>query len=382
MASPPSIAIIGAGPAGLTLARILHVSECKIDITVYERDASPSARSDQGGTLDLHTDTGLAALRKGGLWNSFRKYARYDGQEMIIADKNATALIHVGGGEKKGLLDRPEIDRHRLQEILLQSVPEEFVRWDRRLKEVTGDGMLRFEGREKLEGPFDLIVGADGAWSKVRGKVTELKPAYSGVSGYEMEIREPAKQCPHVDQMVGRGSLFTSSDGKFLNAQRMGDDSLKVRSWYLCPEGEAQETMDKFGRKETLRKIFERYTDWAPETTELLRQADVDSMKVWTCYELPVGCRWEHQQGFTLIGDAASLMTPFSGEGVNKAMKDSLDLAELIEKSLNSNNDLTLDHAVLLYEQSMFPRAQKVQARTMCSKQNAFGPDAPISTMT
>ena len=82
------------------------------------------------------------------------------------------------------------------------------------------------------------------------------------------------------------------------------------------------------------------------------------------------------------MGDAASLMTPFGGEGVNKAMKDSLELAALIEKSQDPSDDLILDQAVLLYKQLMFPRAEKVQATTMKNEQNSFGPDAPIATMT
>lgn len=382
MASPPKIAIIGAGPAGLTLARLLHVSEVKVDLTLYELDASPTSRPGQGGTLDLDTDTGLAALRKCGLWDSFSKYARYDGEEKTMADKNATVLVHIRGRDKAGPLNRPEIDRQRLKEILLESLPEECVRWGRHLREVTEDGMLRFDGRVEMEGPFDLIVGADGAWSKVRARLNEIKPAYSGVSGYETEITEPAKTCPHVDKMVGRGSFFGSSDRKLLNAQRMGNDSIKVRSWYLCPEGEAKETLDKYGKKGTLEKSLERYADWAPEITEFFRQGDLDKLMHWTLYELPVGYKWKHQKGFTLIGDAASLSTPFSGEGVNKAMKDSLELAELIEKSQDPNDDLTLDQAVLLHEQLMFPRSEKIQATTMINKQKMFGPDGPIGFMT
>ncbi|MCJ1277419.1 hypothetical protein MMC21_005232 [Puttea exsequens] len=382
MASLPKVAIIGAGPAGLTLARLLHVAEAKVELTLYELDASPSSRPDQGGTLDLHDDTGLAALRKCRLWDSFRKYARYSGQELIMVDKNATVLVHKAGGERGGPSDRPEIDRQKLKDILVESVPDECVRWGWHLREVTEDGMLRFDGREQMEGPFDLIVGADGAWSKVRGRLTGVKPAYAGVSGYEMEIKEPARTCPDVDKMVGKGMFFGSSDRKFLNAQRMGNDSLKIRSWYLCLEGEAKESLDKYGKKETREKILERYADWAPEMTELLRQADLDGLRHWTLYELPVGHKWEHKEGFTLIGDAASLATPFSGEGVNKAMKDSLELTELIEKSKGPDENLTLDQAVLRYEELMFPRAEKLQARTISNKQSMFGPDAPIGLLT
>lgn len=378
----PKIAIIGAGPAGLTLARLLHVSQVNLDLTVYELDISPTSRPDQGGTLDLHPDTGLAALRKCGLWDSFQKYARYEGEELVFADKNATELIHMRGDEQAGENDRPEIDRDRLKEILMESVPEHYVKWGWHLREVTKDNMLRFDGREKLEGPFDLIVGADGAWSKVRERLSDLKPTYSGVSGYEMDIMDPAKTCPNVDKMVGRGIYFGCSDQKCINAQRMGNNSIKVRSWILCPEAEAKETVDKYGKKGTLERILESYADWAPEMTEFFRQGDVEGLKPWALYELPVGCKWEHKSGLTLIGDAASLMTPFAGEGVNKAMKDSLELAELIEKSQDPNGDINLDQAVLLYEQLMFPRAEHTQAKTMFNKQHFFEPDAPIGLMT
>lgn len=378
--SAPRIAIIGAGPAGLTLARLLHVSEVDVDLTLFELDASPTSRPEQGGTLDLHTDTGQAVLRKCDLWDSFQKYARYEGQEMILADKNATELVHLKSFG--GPTSRPEIDRERLKQILLESIPEKYVRWGRHLREVTEDGMLRFDGREEMEGPFDLIVGADGAWSKVRARVNGIKPVYAGVSGYEIEIREPAKTCPHVDKMIGKGSFFGMSDRKCLNGQRMGNNGIKIRSWYVCGEGEAKEALDKYGKKGTLEQILERYTGWAPEMTEFFMQGDLDSLRHWTLYELPVPSKWEHKKGFTLIGDASSLATPFSGEGVNKAMKDSLQLAELIEKSQDAKEDLTLDQAVMRYEQLMFPRLEKIQVTTLNQKQILFGGDAPIGLMT
>lgn len=381
MTSLPKIAIIGAGPAGLTLARLLHVSLPSLKIAIYELDASPTSRPDQGGTLDLHTETGLAAIKKCLLWDEFLKYARYDGEELKISDKNATILVHMKAGANR---NRPEIDREKLKGILFAGVPREWVRWGRKLRSVNEEGRLRFDinGKEEVEGPFDLVVGADGAWSKVRDRLSGIKPVYSGVSGYEMVIQEPAKMCPDVNTFVGRGGFFGSSDRKCLNAQRMGDDSLKVRSWYLSPEGRAKEDLEKFGKEKTLEIIKERYNDWAPEITEFLRQGDLQGLKQWTLYELPVGHQWEHKEGFTLIGDAASLSTPFSGEGVNKAMKDALELAELIEKSQDIDKNLTLDQAVKLYEQEMFPRARKLQETTMMNKQNVFGPAAPIGIIT
>lgn len=87
MLTVPRIAIIGAGPAGLTLARLLHISPSQINITVFESDASATSRSEADGTLDLHATTGLAAVRACGLWDKFVALARFDGDEIKMVDK-------------------------------------------------------------------------------------------------------------------------------------------------------------------------------------------------------------------------------------------------------------------------------------------------------
>jgi 2-polyprenyl-6-methoxyphenol hydroxylase-like FAD-dependent oxidoreductase len=84
MASPTKdfkVAVIGAGPAGCTLARLIQRFDAPVEITIFESDESLTHRS-QGGTLDLHTDSGIAALKKADLYDEFRKRARYDGEGM------------------------------------------------------------------------------------------------------------------------------------------------------------------------------------------------------------------------------------------------------------------------------------------------------------
>jgi 2-polyprenyl-6-methoxyphenol hydroxylase-like FAD-dependent oxidoreductase len=378
MSPPPQIAIIGAGPAGLTLARLLHVSDAALSLTIFEKDASPTARQQVGGTLDLHGDTGLAALHAAGLLGEFEKYARYDGEAIVITDKNATRIVDMGGGtkEKTNRLSRPEIDRERLKEILLASVPKELVRWGWKLRSISGDGTLEFDGHER-QGPFDLIVGADGGWSKVRPILTDVRPAYAGISGFELRLSNPDQDYPKLSAMVGRGSYFALSDGKALMAQRMGNESIKLGCWMAEDATYPQDVISQHGVDGAKAEIVRRYSGWAPNLLDLVKCSDPGYNIPWTLYELPVGHTWEHKKGFTLIGDAAALMTPFAGEGVNKAMKDALELSVAICKSQKpGGNDLDVE--VSAYEKHMFPRVAKVQAATFMNKTTMFRDDAPL----
>lgn len=112
-ATPSSlrIAIIGGGPGGLTLAQLLQLQGLRP--TVYDLEESVNARS-QGGSLDLHTDTGIPAMKSTGLWDDFLKYARYEDQTMRVLDKygvvhlDESAEAQPQEGEDHS---RPEIDR-------------------------------------------------------------------------------------------------------------------------------------------------------------------------------------------------------------------------------------------------------------------------------
>jgi 2-polyprenyl-6-methoxyphenol hydroxylase-like FAD-dependent oxidoreductase len=385
-----SLAIIGAGPAGLTLARLLQVSNLDVSVTVFEHDASPTARLFQGGTLDLHTDTGLAALRKCGLWDEAVKRLRYDGEELTIADKNDTHIMHMTGAgpkikskESGGELDyeRPEMDREALKDMLLQSVNPAWVQWGKTLQSIDPQtGVLSFRDGTTA-GPFDLVVGADGAWSKARNVLTDLRPRYAGVCGFEAHIARPNEEYPQLSRTVGRGSYFAYSDGKYLSAQRMGDESIKVGMWLKKegPEGESwpADMRAAYGDDEEKlkHKILEDFHDWTPKQRQFVKVAT--RFRPWPLYELPVGEFWEHKKGYTLIGDASSLMTPFAGEGVNKAMRDSLELAARLEDALTANGDV--DEAVRKYEENMFPRAKKWQTATMRNKHGMFSKEGPVT---
>jgi 2-polyprenyl-6-methoxyphenol hydroxylase-like FAD-dependent oxidoreductase len=175
-----TIAIIGAGPCGLTLARLL---ECKgVDYVVYERDDSENSNR-VGGSLDIHTETGQHALREGGLFDEFKRYARYDDTAVALADRLGNRLLQLGQDR-----DAPEIDRSDLRRILLDAIPKGKIKWGHALTSATVDEdnrpVLRFANGIVLSG-FKLVVGADGAWSRVRQMVWSYSPVFRhSVSNY------------------------------------------------------------------------------------------------------------------------------------------------------------------------------------------------------
>ena len=374
---PYNIAIIGAGPAGCVLARLLLLKTSS-KITIFEAEQSSSARG-QGGTLDLHEDTGLLALRECGLYDDFLKYARFDGEAIKSCDKNMLSYINFGGTTATNSRGRPEIDRQSLRQILLDSIPEEHVRWGHRLKTITREGGdnnngkfgLHFEGKIHPQRDFDLIVGADGAWSKPRTLLTDVKPYYSGVFGSYFRISHCEARYPDIHNFVNRGSAFAFSDGKSITAQQMGDASIWVGVSAVRPMDFPEKCgFDVDNAKEAKAWYLKDYADWAPLLRKIIEVADEDYTMGKPLYMLPVGHRWEHRAGVTLIGDAAHLMTPYAGEGVNLAMKDAVNLAKGITEAENTRKEggpgtkEALDSRVKVFEEEMFVRAGRVALQT------------------
>lgn len=158
-----TVTIIGAGPSGLTLARILQMRGGKVRL--FEHDASFSAR-DQGGTFDLHSNGGQKALIEAGLFEEFKKFARPEGQSTKIIDMHGNI-----GYEDEGRPDdmsRPEIDRQALRKILLDSLEPDTVVWNKHVTNIEsiGNGQHKVNFKDGSSEVTDFLVGADGTWSK------------------------------------------------------------------------------------------------------------------------------------------------------------------------------------------------------------------------
>jgi 2-polyprenyl-6-methoxyphenol hydroxylase-like FAD-dependent oxidoreductase len=349
----PRIAIVGAGPGGLTLARILHLHG--LDAIVFEREASSRIRQ-QGGSLDMHPESGQYAIECAGLAAEFQRIARYEDQESRIYDKHGKLLLM--DDDVTGQ-NRPEVDRGQLRQMLLDSLPANVIRWDHELSSILPQDNGRYElvFRNGASERFDLVVGADGAWSRVRPLVSEARPIYSGVTFVELGMDDADARHPELARLVGRGLTFFVGESKALIGHRDANAHLSIYAALRAPEDWIEKGGIDMASPDTMKTSLAGYfTGWSENLLDLIyRSGNIISTR--KIHAVPVGHRWAHRAGITLVGDAAHLMSPFGGDGANLAMQDAADLA----LALAGENDWRA--ALRDYEAAMFARAELSAAR-------------------
>ena len=360
------IAIVGGGPGGLTLARLLQQSG--VLVSVYERDQSRSARV-QGSALDLHEGSGIAALEAAGLMDAFWANHRPDLDRLRLTNAKGTVL-HDHPRRMSGAGQRPEIERGPLRDLLLDSLQPGTVQWDCKLESAESQGeqvLLRFtSGQTALA---DIAVGSEGANSRLRKLVTSIRPEYVGVSLVEGLVSAAKQTIPELWDLLGRSALIALGGERTIGMGTKPDGSVLLYAGVKTRDTVARTSFEgASGPDQRVAWFHTNFQGWSEIWDPLFRQA---ASMVWRpLLVCPTDQHWEPKPNVTLIGDAAHVMPPYAGEGVNMAMLDALVLSRLL-LSQDTSSD-----AIAAYEAEMFARMRQRLADTMVNTEMFYAPDA------
>ncbi|GAA6819166.1 NAD(P)/FAD-dependent oxidoreductase [Helicobacter pylori] len=359
------ITIIGGGIGGLTLARILYVKG--IPAKVYESDASPNART-QGGQLDIHDYNGQIALKEAKLWDEFTSIIHEGADAVRFLDTDGNILLDLPSDDSNV---RPEVLRGDLRKILINSLPSDMIIWDKKVRNVQeiADGKYQVDFQDNTSIVSNILVGADGAWSKVRKVLTDVKPEYAGTTFLDAYLYNVDEKYPETAKIIGSGSCFALSPNKGMTAHREPNDTIHTYIQLNCAE-EWIKNIDFSDQQASIDTISSQFEGWAPELLSLIVDSETQIVRRMI-YALPDKHRWTPKSGITLIGDAAHLMAP-SGEGANLAMIDAYDLANAIENNYNN-----IDTAIEVYENKMYPRSEEEAIESHEALDNVLGKDSP-----
>lgn len=365
------IAIVGGGPGGLTLARILQMRNA--DVKVYERDPGKDARA-QGATLDLHYESGLKALREAGLIEAFKANYRPGADKLRVTDKHANIIMEDEDREYgAAAYFRPEIDRGPLKQLLLESLHPGTVIWNSHfasLARLDNGWQLTFRGGTTATA--DIVIAADGANSKIRPYITPIKPFYAGLTVVEGAVYNSATASPNIHRLLRNGKLFAMSDDKSLITSSKGDGSLVFYAACNTDEYWSRDCGIDFSDKAQVFAWFKTtFTGWAPLWDELFENAS-SAFIPRPQYCMPLDQSWEALPDLTMLGDAAHLMPPYAGEGVNMAMLDALELGQCLTNDAFPDTLAAIAH----YEQHMRVRASAAAAMSLESTKALHSPDA------
>ena len=367
-----TVAIVGAGPAGATMARLLQMQG--FSVKVFERDSSSTSRS-QGGSLDLRPDSGQRAVDKAGLSEVFRQASRSEAKAFTMRDGQGT--VHPGGAAETHEDAGPEIDRGDLRQLLLDSLAPNTVAWGYHVKDIYSepDGRWRLEFAEQEPIIADLVVGADGVGSRVRNRLTPVRPRYIGMTMLAAHIRPALWRDSEISDVVGEGSVMFAGGEKTIFVQRCSRDLILLYySMTVAEDWPASQGFTLDDREAVLEAIADAYRDWSPKVMEMLTQVE-GKFQRWPLSVMPPDYRWNTQPGITMIGDSSHAMPPFTGKGVNLALLDALELAN----GLTDNPLFPVTTVVEAFEKGMQARTRKEIGECLEVGRNHYGINLDLS---
>jgi 2-polyprenyl-6-methoxyphenol hydroxylase-like FAD-dependent oxidoreductase len=335
----PHIAIIGGGIGGVALAvACLHRG---IPFTLYERDSGFDVRS-QGYGLTLQQASkainglGINSLKEGVVST---RHVVHSTDGKVIGEWGMRKWFHADDktSPKKTNI---HIARQSLRLALLQQLGgHDAVHWGHQLvdlKEGEESVELRFNvNGEIMQAKADLVVGADGIRSAVRGLlIGEDTSPLRYLDCIVILGICPLAAIENVDRsLLDAATVFQTANGnERIYMMPYASDSVMWQLSFPMSESEAKVLSSK-GAK-ALKEEACRRTQWHEPIPQIMAATEEALVSGYSVYDrdLLQPELLEKAGKVTLIGDAAHPMSPFKGQGANQALLDALALARGISQ--------------------------------------------------
>ncbi len=388
------IMIIGGGIGGLCLAQGLR--SAGIDVTVYERSRT---RTDwlQGYRIHInpHGSRALHDCLEPANWQGFLDTVSRSGGGFGFTTEQLHDLLRFREDEIAAPTVDPA-DRHygvsriSLRQVLLSGM-DAVVRLEKTFEsyEVLLDGRVRAHFADGSSATADLLIGADGANSRVRRQLLpqaeRIDTGIVAVAGKHQLTEESMTTLPTVltrdANMVipaRRGFLFTAvwrhdrsrvAAGGDLPPGLLLDNTADYTFWaYADAAGQFPPDVGEHAGARLMGRIMDKTADWAPGLRELIGGSDPSTVNVVRVRSATPVDRWLTGP-VTLLGDAIHSMTPMGGIGANTALRD----ADLLRRWLIavSHGEQELIPAVHAYEAQMLDYGLAAVKRSLRNAQQA-----------
>jgi salicylate hydroxylase len=340
------VAIVGGGLGGLAAALFLRASGR--EVTVYEQ--APALRELGAGivispnmvrplaALGLADRLAGFAVRLEAAWE-FRRWQ--DGRVLFVQEMGEACRRLYGA-------DCYVAHRGDLLAMLLAALPPELLRLDHRLVELRQDGEAELRFANGSTATADVVIGADGIHSAVRGAIAgESEARFSGLCAFRCLV--PSQAAPEMALRPVQ-TLWLGPGRHFVHYPISGSRLVNVVA--IVPAG-AWRT-ESWTAEGSVADMAKEFADWDPRLRQLIDAAT--ETRRWALYDRLPLARWTTGRA-TLLGDAAHAMLPFYGQGAAQAFEDAAVLAACLR---GASRDAAAD-ALQRYESLRRPRANRVQ---------------------
>ncbi|CAH0139031.1 3-hydroxybenzoate 6-hydroxylase 1 [Agrobacterium fabrum] len=350
-----SVAIIGAGIAGLTAA--LAFARHGIDCDIIEQAGE---LAEVGAGLQLSPNAARILATLGVLPDIEARWTEPVSVDLASGKSLTTLLSLPMGAVARSRWGAPYGVLHRstLQSALLQAVtrnPLCRLHLGKRIENATADVIAATTFRD-----HDLIVGADGVWSAARFSVPTAPTAtFSGNVAWRFTVA--AEEVPSALNKTAV-TAYLGSRGHIVAYPLKEVGGFNIVAIALGADPGATWRAESSGRQKAL--LLEQFRDFSPDIVRLLDSSEKPTF--WPLYQAGPG-RWHNGRDTVLIGDAAHAMMPFAAQGAAMAIEDAFELAGTMAGS-NGEKPLPIPQALAAFEALRLPRIEKARKRASLNR--------------